>query len=141
MSSGSWYRRAGEERDKARLYAKQKKELEPIVQSFSGSFSSVIQSIDSNVSKVVQELKEGIRKNTAVTSNSEAVGEGNEFEALSDAKMSNCCSSLKAEINDLERKRQEAERRADEYQRYGDEELERERQERLRRIRESLSKA
>ena len=51
------------------------------------------------------------------------------------------CNTLKAEINDLERKRQEAERRADEYQRYGDEELERERQERLRRIRESLSKA
>lgn len=141
MSAGSWYRQAGQERDKARKYEKWKKELEKIIPVFSNSFSGVIGRINKNVGQSAENSKDGIRKDSAITSNLDAVAGGDEFDALSDAKVSNCCSSLKAEINDLERKRQEAERKADECQARGDAELEAERQARLKIIKETLSKA
>lgn len=139
MSSGRWYQMAGVERNKSRKYAKQKKELEPIAKDIGNVFESTISTINRSVEKADEELRTGFRRDSAIDQNSELVGEGDEFEALSDAKMSSCCSAIKAEITALERKAQEAERLADEYQRNGDLELEEERRARERSIKEALS--
>lgn len=140
MSSGSWYRMSREESEKVRKYKKHKGELEPIVSAIGSSFGSVIGDINKFVKNTESEMNDGVRKDSAVTSNISQLENGDEHSTSSDGKMSSCNSSLKTEIKELQGKIEEAERKADEYRERGDREKEEERRRIAQRIKESLGR-